>query len=65
MAEHPNITPLRQWRVSAGLTIRQLEAATGINRGRLSILERGVTPTAAEMARITEALRRPDLDPAA
>jgi transcriptional regulator with XRE-family HTH domain len=48
-------TPLRKMRVAAGLTIRQLETATGINRGRLSILERGVSPKADEMDKITDA----------
>lgn len=48
--------PLRQMRLAAGLTIRQLEAATGINRGRLSILERGVVPRAEEAERILRAL---------
>ncbi len=56
-------TPLRRMRTAAGLSIRQLEKVTGINRGRLSIIERGVAATDAEWTRITEALasgfRRP------
>lgn len=48
--------PLRQMRHAAGLTIRQLEEATGINRGRLSIIERGVVPTEDEAATILRAL---------
>lgn len=48
--------PLRQMRHAAGLTIRQLEAATGINRGRLSIIERGVVPTDDEAGAILRAL---------
>ena len=48
--------PLRQMRLAAGLTIRQLETATGINRGRLSILERGVVPRPEEAERILRAL---------
>lgn len=48
--------PLRQMRLAAGLTIRELEAACGINRGRLSILERGVPPTQEEAMRILRAL---------
>ena len=48
--------PLRQMRLAAGLTIRELEKATGINRGRLSILERGVTPRDDEAERILRAL---------
>jgi len=50
-------TPIRRLRVAAGLTIRELERRTGINRGRLSIIERGVTPTDDEAHRILEALR--------
>ena len=49
--------PLRQMRLAAGLTIRKMEELTGINRGRLSILERGVTPTDEEASRILMALR--------
>lgn len=48
--------PLRQMRLAAGLTIRQLEVATEINRGRLSIIERGVVPTDEEASRILRAL---------
>jgi transcriptional regulator with XRE-family HTH domain len=43
-------------RHASGLTIRQLEAATGINRGRLSVLERGVVPSEDEATRILRAL---------
>jgi transcriptional regulator with XRE-family HTH domain len=54
-------TPLRQVRVAAGLTIREMERRTGINRGRLSIIERGVSPTDDEARLIAEALRpRPE-----
>jgi transcriptional regulator with XRE-family HTH domain len=49
--------PLRQMRLAARLTIREMEKITGINRGRLSILERGVAPTDEEAARILAALR--------
>jgi transcriptional regulator with XRE-family HTH domain len=48
----------RDQRRATGLSIRQLERLTGINRGRLSIIERGVPPTAAEAARINAALRQ-------
>jgi transcriptional regulator with XRE-family HTH domain len=56
MAEAPQ-TPLRQVRVAAGLTIRELERRTGINRGRLSIIERGVSPTDDEARLIYKALQ--------
>jgi len=55
----PRVKPLRALRLRRGVTIRQLEVATGINRGRLSIIERGVTPTADERARILAALAEP------
>ena len=51
------MTPIRQLRLAAGLTIRQLEDRTGINRGRLSIIERGVTPSDDEAKRILAALQ--------
>jgi transcriptional regulator with XRE-family HTH domain len=47
----------RQLRLDAGLSIRELEIRTGINRGRLSVIERGVTPTEAEAQAIRLALR--------
>ncbi len=50
-------TALRQIRLAAGLTIRELERRTGINRGRLSIIERGVAPTAGESEKILAALQ--------
>ena len=59
--------PLRQMRLAAGLSIRELEAATGINRGRLSIIERGVSPTDAEarllLVAMAEASRTHDVSP--
>ena len=58
MADAPH-TPLRQIRLAAGLSLREVERRTGINRGRLSIIERGVSPTDEESQRILEALRAP------
>ena len=52
----PAAPPFRQLRRSSGLSIRVLSALTGINRGRLSIIERGVMPTPDEARRIVEAL---------
>ena len=49
-------TPLRQIRLAAGLKLREVSRRTGINPGRLSIIERGVTPTEDEAARILAAL---------
>ena len=51
-------TPLRQLRLAAGLTIREVERRTGINRGRLSIIERGVSPTDDEARLILAALQK-------
>ncbi len=62
MAE-PTKYPLRQMRLAAGRTIREMERLTGINRGRLSILERGVTPTDDEATAILAALRTPKVTP--
>ncbi len=49
-------TTLRRMREAAGLSIRDLSALTGINRGRLSIIERGVVATEDETQRILKAL---------
>lgn len=57
MADAPQ-TPIRQLRLAAGLTIREMERRTGINRGRLSIIERGVAPTDDEATKILTALRQ-------
>ena len=62
MGEAPQ-TPLRQIRLAAGLSIKEVERRTGINRGRLSIIERGVPPTTEEAARILAALRVEVLPP--
>jgi transcriptional regulator with XRE-family HTH domain len=50
-------TPLRQIRLAAGLSLREVERRTGINRGRLSIIERGVSPTDDESRLILAALQ--------
>ena len=51
------LSGMRSLRLAAGMSIRELERRTGINRGRLSIIERGVVPTDEEAARILAALR--------
>lgn len=50
--------PIREARLRAELSIREVERRTGINRGRLSIIERGVAPTDDEDRRIREAIRK-------
>ena len=49
-------TALRAWRESTGLSIRQLEAATGINRGKLSMYERGLPVPQDDLDRIKAVL---------
>lgn len=49
-------SPMRKLREASGLSIRQLEELSGINRGRLSVIERGVPPTDDEAERILDAL---------
>jgi transcriptional regulator with XRE-family HTH domain len=48
---------LRELRLAAGLSIRALSDRTGINRGRLSIIERGVVPSGDELRRILAVLQ--------
>mgnify|MGYP001492307826 CR=1 FL=1 len=50
------LTPLRQIRLAAGLTLTEVALRAGINKGRLSIIERGVPPTDDEAHRILAAL---------
>ena len=49
-------TPLRAMRLARGFTIRRMEELTGINRGRLSVLERGVQPSPEELTAIMAVL---------
>lgn len=50
-------TPLRQLRIAAGISLNEVSRRTGINKGRLSIIERGVPPTDEEALAILNALR--------
>jgi len=45
-------------RQAKGVSIRDLEKMTGINRGRLSLIERGITPTPEELETYFSALQR-------
>ena len=58
MTDQPSTNPLRAWRTSRGVSIRDLEAITGINRGRLSMYERGLPVPQEDMAKIAAALSR-------
>lgn len=49
-------TTIRRMREAAGLSLRDLEKLTGINRGRLSIIERGVVASKDETQAILTAL---------
>jgi transcriptional regulator with XRE-family HTH domain len=46
----------RQLRQAKGLSLRDLEKRTGVNRGRLSVIERGLPPSPAEALAILQAL---------
>jgi transcriptional regulator with XRE-family HTH domain len=58
MAEQTQST-IRRMREAAGLSLRDLEKLTGINRGRLSIIERGVVASREETQAILTALTKP------
>lgn len=58
MAEQTQST-IRRMREAAGLSLRDLEKLTGINRGRLSIIERGVVASKDETQLILTALTKP------
>lgn len=57
------ITPLRQLRLAAGLSLNELARRAGINKGRLSIIERGVPPTDEEARRLLAALKADPSEP--
>jgi transcriptional regulator with XRE-family HTH domain len=46
----------RQMRTAKGISLRELEARTGINRGRLSVIERGLPASPGEAQKILLAL---------
>lgn len=47
---------LRHLRLDADLSIRQLADLTGINKGRLSVIERGALPSPAELHAYLDAI---------
>ena len=52
-----NVNPWRAWRETIpGLSQREVARRSGINSGRLSIIERGVPPTEAEANRLRTVL---------
>lgn len=51
-----NRKSIRDLRGEVGLSIRDLAERAQINRGRLSIIERGVIPSAEELRRILQVL---------
>ena len=52
-------TGLRAYRESKGVSIRKMEKLTGINRGRLSIIEGASPPTPDELEAYFRALQEP------
>jgi hypothetical protein len=65
MTRNPHQSPTTRgaaWgpeRAALGLSLRQLEKLSGINRGILSLVEAGrIVPSGREYAAVTEALRR-------
>lgn len=46
----------------AGVTLREVARRSGINPGRLSIIERGVEPTEDEARRIVAAIRKAEAE---
>jgi len=56
MANDAPSTPLRAVRLATGLSLNEVARRSGINKGRLSIIERGVTPTDDEASRILRVL---------
>lgn len=60
-ALRPGPTEWGRLRASAGVSLRELERRTGINRGLLSMLDRGrYLPTPAETRKILAALELPE-----
>ena len=55
-AQTPQQTVWRSLRLSTGLSLREIGRRTGINSGRLSIIERGVPPTAEEEVKLRTVL---------
>jgi transcriptional regulator with XRE-family HTH domain len=53
-----SIASFRERRLAVGRSIRDLENETGIHRGRLSPIERGMTPSLVEHQAIETALSR-------
>lgn len=48
---------IRERRLACGLSLREVSRRSGINPGRLSIIERGVIPTLEEMIAIDDVLK--------
>ena len=52
----PQLPPWKALREASGLTQREIARRTGINSGRLSVIERGLIPTEAEATRLRAVL---------
>ncbi len=55
----PALTELRQRRVAKGLSLDDMARLTGINKGRLSYIERGIAPRWDELTAIMKVLGDP------
>jgi transcriptional regulator with XRE-family HTH domain len=51
-----NLPPWKALREATGLSQREIARRTGINSGRLSVIERGLIPTPEEEARLRNVL---------
>lgn len=60
-AAHGGSSSWRGLRIQRGISLRRLEMLSGINRGRLSVIERGLSPSPAEAAAILEVYSRTDI----
>lgn len=58
-------TPYRAMREGTGISLRELSRRTGINSGRLSVIERGVAPSLEERAVLLRELGKMLAAPAA
>lgn len=52
----PQTPPWKALREATGLSQREIARRTGINSGRLSVIERGLVPSESEAAKLREVL---------
>jgi transcriptional regulator with XRE-family HTH domain len=59
----PNLPPWKALREASGLSQREIARRTGINSGRLSVIERGLIPTEDEQLKLKAVLMEAMSDP--